>query len=189
MPSALYAISYKATASVLAVCSLEKQDLTSKKAPDELRTRLVGDKLTISMSTKTQQPLAIGADDLAADEIDIVDQAPLVSDPYAYGLVAQDPTQPVHAGDGTVKKVAKGSNSVTVALTHNGVLTVTFTNAPHALTSFGVLFEGKDIENDTIVYPDNSRTFQVGALTQNAYYAVIVVGTGIPTFAQMVIAT
>jgi hypothetical protein len=186
MPAALYAISFKSTLSVLAVTSLEKQVLADAAARDSFLQRLVGDKLRISMTTKTSGQLVIDASELAVDEIDVADQAPLITDPYAYKLTGQSPTDTIAAGDGTPKKVSRVGNAADVTLTSAGSLTVTLHNPPSEKITIGLLFEGQALVTNTLTLPATVVQFSVGPLIANEYYTVVVIAKDVPTTALRV---
>jgi hypothetical protein len=192
MPSALYAISFKSTLSVLGVASLEKQSLAEEAARDRFFKRLVGEKLRISMKTQRSGPLELDRTELAVDEIDIADPAPLITDPYSHKLTSQSSTTTT-AGDGTPKKASKVSNAVDLALTKAGILTVTLHNSPTEVITVGLVFESDELRTGTLmpsfspVIP--SVTFNVGTLIPNEFYAALVIAKDVPTTAMRLKAT
>lgn len=186
MPAALYTISFAATRSVVAVCSLEQHELPDAAAHAAFRTRLVGDRLVLSMSTLTQGELAIEAGELAVDEVEVADPRPVVGNPYAYQLTGLAPTDPVTPGDGKPKKVTRPGSSAEVTLTQTGTLTIKLTNPPAQQITVAAVFEGQDLVTNTLAPPADTVTFPVGALVANAYYAVVVIAQGVPTTAVMV---
>lgn len=183
MPAALYAISFKSTLSVLAVCSLEQQKLADAGAWQSFRKRLVGDQLRISM---TQVQLVIDGSDLAVDEIDASDPAPLIADPYAFQLTGPAAGTLVTPGDGTPKRVGKPGNAASVALTDDGTLTVTLSNAPSQRITVGLLFEGQALVTNTLAPPATIVKFSVGPLLVGARYVVLIIAQDVPTAARVV---
>jgi hypothetical protein len=119
MPAAFYAISFKATSSVLAFCSFEKQSAPDQAARDQLRDALVGDKLPVGLSPNGT--LKIAPTLLAVDAITGTPPADITDDPYKYQLGSAG-TDPVLAGDGKDKTLKPaGANTV------NGLITATAT--------------------------------------------------------------
>jgi hypothetical protein len=192
MPAAIYAISFKSTLSVLGVMSLEKQSLDDAAARDRFLKRVVGEQLRISMKTKTAGQLLLDRTELAIDEIDIADPAPLITDPYVHKLTGQSPTSTV-AGDGTPKKASKVSNAIDLTLTQTGVLTVKLHNSPTEVITVGLLFEGQELVTSTLpptfLPATPTVAFNVGALTPNEFYAAVVIAKDVPTTAMRLQAT
>lgn len=108
MPAAFYTISFKATSSVLAACSFEKQSPPDQAAWDKLRDTLVGGKLPIGLA---ETPVfEIGASLLAVDAIADTPPAQLTTNPYAYQLVMASTDPPV-PGDGKDKAVKEAADN------------------------------------------------------------------------------
>src|SRR5689334_12184980 len=92
MPSALYAISYVPTGSVVALCSFEKQDLPDRPGWARLLATLVGARLPISLST-SGAPLELPASELACDLLKAPsrqDYEAALAEPYRF-RVSLDP--------------------------------------------------------------------------------------------------
>jgi hypothetical protein len=187
MPVALYAVSHAKTFSVLAICSLEKQTLPDQAAWDNLRDRLVGDKLAISMTTNTLRPIMIDASELAVDEVAATDLNPIYDNPYAFMLAEQAGTALI-AGDGKPKKLTTPVKVVTVTLKPNGALTITRTIKTKRLTVC-VVFEGEAAVTQAFEINDTFVDFHPTTPTvANNRYAVVVIAQDCPTIAMMVTA-
>ena len=105
MPSALYAISYKSTASVIALCRFEQQTLVDQAASDRLLAALVGPRLPISMSTSNPAvELTLPASELGCDlvnDLSPLDLEPMLAEPFRYRVTG--PGGQTVPGDGNPK--------------------------------------------------------------------------------------
>jgi len=180
MPVAVYALSYKDTGSVLALCSLEKQAVVDQASANALRDRLVGDELAISMSTRGQ-PITIAAEDLVLDEVEVADPRALAGDPYAYQLAAVS-DGPSRFGDGTPKQLVQPGNNVTLRLDADGTLTATTANDPQRINLYAIL-EGHSAIQVTLQVQSDVASFRFDErLTPNQAYAILFVGERLRTF-------
>src|SRR5690242_10713905 len=147
MPSALYAISHKATRSLLALCSFEKRDLVDSAAWDQLLASLVGARLPISISGGA--PIEIDASELGCDlvtNLSPLELEPVLADPYAYRVSVDPAGAVVQPGDGKEKALkSAGKYRVTaIALTAGTEqsVTVTLKAAPLTNLTAQLLLEG-----------------------------------------------
>ena len=182
MPVAFYALSYKDTGSVLAFCSLEQQTLVDAASVTALRDRLVGPGLSISISTRSGQPLNIAADDLVVDEVDVPDPRAIASDPYSRQILipSDASTKP---GDGKRKQLTQPGSNVSLKLDLQGNLTAKPANPPPPPVNMYAILEGHSALPVVLQVPNNTATFPFGgALTGGSAYAVLFVGQGLHTF-------
>jgi len=152
MSSALYAISYTPTSSVIALCRLEKQTLVDQAAWDQLRAALVGQRLPISISTSAPTvELALPAGELGCDlvnDLSPLDLEPVLAEPFRYRVVV-DPAGPTVAGDGKPKLLGKADvhsvSSITLTPASDGArakVTVTLRDKAN-VAGARLVFEGR----------------------------------------------
>jgi hypothetical protein len=137
MPATLYAISFQPTASVLAVCSFEKQNLADAAAWQQLRDALVGDALPINLGAAPK--FKVPASFLAVDAIPtVLPSDDVVLNPYLHQVSLLSPTDAVVPGDGK-DKILKSTgadnidNSGGAGITHDDAaktITIKFTTVP-----------------------------------------------------------
>jgi len=151
MPSALYAISYRPTCSVVALCSFENQDLVDPAAWDQLLAALVGAALPISMST-SGAALEIAASELGCDLVkdpSRQDFETALAEPYRFRVTLdpEPPTLPI-LGDGKEKVLRKANkNAVKAIALVDGTpaqVKVTLATAPPDGVAARLVFEGRD---------------------------------------------
>ena len=152
MPAALYAISYRPTASLVALCSFEQQDLADEPAWARLLTMLVGARLPISLSTGGA-PIELATNELACDLVQTPSRQDLeavLAEPYRF-RVSVDPDAPglPPLGDGKEKVLRKanrfavGSIALIVAPPAPARVKVMLSNAPPDGVNARLLFEGR----------------------------------------------
>lgn len=200
MPSALYAISYRPTASVVAVCSLEQQELPDRPSWLALLETLVGTGLPISLPTRTGS-FEIPVHELGCDLVRPPSQKDLedvLAEPYQF-RVTLDPggAGTVQPGDGQEKVLRRaGENAVqSIALNvKNGAPPqVQVTLASRALEGIEarLLFEGEPAPR----VPSATRDATVSDLcftpsnvtiTPGATYGVMFFMAGVPVEARSV---
>jgi hypothetical protein len=189
MPAAFYAISFKATASVVAFCSLEKQAPADRAAWDKLRDALVGDALPIGFSA--QSPLRLPFTTLAVDLITDPPPRGVISDPYAYQVSSVEAE--VVPGDGKEKVLkAASSNGVAGPIAIDKVsklVTVTLNVPPPPTVAAWLLFEGLEPISATSI-AGLTVTFQLpGGVALGAKADVLLLMDGVSTTYQSVMPT
>jgi hypothetical protein len=184
MPEALYAITFKKTGNVLAVCSFEKRSPADPPAWDQLLQDLVGDRLTIPVTSGT--PIQIARDHLAVDEITGPPQPlDVLANVYGHQLDLAAGAQP---GDGKPKDLAANAKTVTsFALAQVGTLTVKL-SGPEGLApaKAWLLFEGASDPIPTMtVASQDTFTFTISSVTlaQNSSYGFVFIKDGVPVTA------
>jgi hypothetical protein len=188
MPVALYAITFKRTGSVLAVCSFEQRSLADPSASKQLLQGLVGDRVTIPVTSG--QPIQIGRDDLAVDEITGPAQPlDVLSNVHGHQLDLPAGAEP---GDGTPKDLvaANVKTVVSFALVHTGTLTVML-SAPEGPVpaKAWLIFEGSSDPIPTMTMAGQPAfTFTISSvnLVQNSSYGFVFVKDGVPVTAGYV---
>lgn len=154
MPAALYAISFKKTGNLLAICSFEKQAPADQAAWDQLLTTLIGDKLTMAIGPAGPM-IALAPQDLALDAIGGPAQPEnVIANVYSYRIDLSDPnTRP---GDGKDKALAPANANAVTAMKIDAVarqVIVTLNTAEGAVAhKVYLLFEGCDpVEHETTI--------------------------------------
>ena len=197
MPSALYAISYRPTCSVVALCSFEKQDLVGPAAWDQLLAALVGAALPLSMST-SGATIEIVASDLGCDLVkqpSRQDFEAALAEPYRYrvSLDPETPTLPI-LGDGKEKVLRKANrNAVKSIALIDGVsaqVKVTLASPPPDGFIARLIFEGRDpatASRETSTSRDLLFTLPSDVtITASASYGVLFLLDGAPVEARSV---
>jgi hypothetical protein len=180
MPAAFYAISFKATASVLAFCSLEKQAPPDQAAWDKLRDGLVGDALPVGLPVT--KALQLPSSSLAVDLIGGAPPSRVIVDPYAYqvSLVGGDAVP----GDGKEKalKPAGGNTVSSIAVNKTtGVVTVTLDRLSAADVPAWLIFDDLEPIGATRVF-NTIVTFQLPTtISVGSSADVVVLMKGVPT--------
>jgi hypothetical protein len=139
MPAALYGVSFKKTAHLIAIASFEKRELPDAAAAQQLLEDLVGKSLVISAWLRS--PIKVDLDQLAADPISGQASPPdKIANVYGYQVQAGSGA----LGDGTEKDLAlaTGNTVSKFTLDSSAMLTVTLSAADPILHDAWVLFEG-----------------------------------------------
>ena len=207
MPSALYAISYRPTASVVALCSLEKQDLPDKAAWDRLLATLIGPRLPISLLT-SGAPIEIPAYLLGCDLVRPPSQQELeaaLAEPYRFqvGLEQEGPTVP-ELGDGKEKILKPATRYSVASIGFRNTpgepigIKVTLSSQLDGETSANLWFDGRGLAQREATAtltaaatpaPTRDLTFALGpnvTLTPGASYGVVLFLAGAPVEARPV---
>jgi hypothetical protein len=201
MSSALYAISYRQTGGVVALCSFEQQELPDPPAAAALLGRLVGARLPLSLST-SGAPLAIPASELACDRVKPPSRQDLdaaLAEPYLFrvGLEADAAALPP-LGDGKEKALRKANRYFvsSVALTAepsaSARVQVTLSSQQPDTLAAVLLFEGHDPVTKTSQATVKGVTQLVFALpadveiSPGASYGMVLLMEGAPVEARSV---
>jgi hypothetical protein len=183
MPIALYTISYRSTANVLAFCTLEQQELVDQAAWEGFRRKLVGDKLPLGL---TAAAVEVPASDLAIDRIIDPPLAELAIDPYRYYI---DVAAPGTAGDGSDKKlkaIAAGA-SVTNFEISKVAAKVTVKLSADATATPKLLFDGQVLDGEVVPTNKKQITFAVAStvtLVLGAHHELVFLLRGFPVSYQ-----
>lgn len=204
MPSALYAISNKSTAGVIALCSLEEQELPDPAAWNRLLATLVGPRLPISLSTNGGS-FELPATELGCDLVRPPSQQELeavLAEPYKYRVIVEpDEGAPVRPGDGKEKVLQRATSNAVQAIAlmpgRDGLaqVRVTLASPPPEGAEVRLWFEGAlamrvpaprgaAVSADLFFTLGNDVTINVGAS-----YGVMVFMAGAPIEARSVRAT
>jgi hypothetical protein len=178
MPATLHAISFLPTGNVLAVCTLEKQNLADAAAWAQLRDALVGDALSISLLQSPPAPskmvpdpkFSIPKEFLAVDPIPtILPSDDVVGNPYTHQVSLLSPTAVAVPGDGT-DKILKGTGADNIDLAAlprpidpdvaANTITITFTTVP---TVAWLVLEGQLPVKGNINTTTKKVTFSFGS--------------------------
>jgi hypothetical protein len=189
MPPALYAISFKRTGHVLAICSFEKQSLANAAAAQALLEKLVVKHLVIAASSG--QEIRVGLDELVLDPVaGKAAPADVIANPWAYQV--QGPA--ANFGDGNDKQLVPATTNTvdTVALVNGGGLTVTLHSSDPIPHDAWVVFEGSPAPvAGTTLTNGKTVTMSITAVSvaANVSYGLLFLKDGVPATAAYVNAT
>ena len=188
MPPALYAISFKRTGHVLAICSFEKQSLANADAARALLEKLMVNHLVIAASSG--QEIRVGLDELVLDPIaGKAAPADVIASPWTYQV--QGPA--AQFGDGSDKQLIAATKAVdAVALAAGGGLTVTLHSADGTPQQAWALFQGAPAPiSGTTLTNGNVVTMSITAVPVigGVSYGLLFLKDGVPATAAYVNAT